>query len=661
MLRSHSLLLTTLILLAACSSDGATGYTPSTATADLCATPLSPNEPLCSTTFGDTAWPGSHRGSYAQGSSALPGPADSAATTSAHLELEGAGVPVIASFSGPYEDGGRAIWSTVTGTDAAVTKVDHETFEIIDWYVPSEREDDPPRFQLGLSGAYTAIDSRNQFIVGRTRFVSFFGDSVAGDRSSPIELKKRIFMPHEVFCSADDVIAGMSLTHDGYLAFATELGNLFVISADADPSDLGDVPVASTTEGCATADPESLEIVSNSVAVDEDGGIYVLTSAAMYRFNWDGDSLTRAWRAEYESSEEVPSPIRLGPGSGSTPSLMGTAADDDRFVVITDGQALMNLVLFWRDEVPADWEPVAPGKDPRIACEIPVDFGTSASEAISEQSVAVRGYSAIVVNDLLTNPTVNPPSTGPLAGVAQNLVSALEGGIPEKAPFGFERVDWDPVTRTCATIWANAEISVPNGIPAISEASGLVYGTGQRDGQWGLEGLDFETGQSRVWVEAGPGTCSNEYSGIASALPGVADVLEVVPDSCENSIYAATTVGPDGMVYQGTLNGMTRYVPGAVKELPAADRADAGVEQALDLMARAEAGGSRSISERDYLRRAIVQLLETQDVALSAGLGDVVVASGAAMGSLDAAVAELDAGESYDAELEAARLVLTEL
>ena len=661
MLSRRSFLPSALLLLAACSSDGAVGYTPTTDTSDLCTTPLAPNEPLCSTTFGDTAWPGSHRGSYAQGSSALPGPADSATTTSAHLELEGAGVPVIASFSAPYEDGGRAIWSTVTGVDAAVTKVDHETFQIIDWYVPAEREDDPPRFQLGLSGAYTAIDSDNRFIVGRSRFVSFFGDSAAGDRTSPIELKKRIFMPEEVFCSADDVIAGMSLTHDGYLAFATELGNLFVISADADPNDLGDVPVASTNESCATAEAGSLEIVSNSIAVDEDGGIYVLTSAAMYRFDWDGSGLTLAWRAEYESSEEVPSPIRLGPGSGSTPSLMGTAADDDRFVVITDGQALMNLVLFWRDEVPADWEPIAPGKDRRIACEIPVDFGTGASEAISEQSVAVRGYSAIVVNDLLTNPSINPPSTGLLAGIAQNLVSALEGGIPEKAPFGFERIDWDPVTRSCATIWDNAEISVPNGIPAISEASRLVYGAGQRDGQWGLEGLDLETGESRVWVAAGPGTCSNEYSDIATALRGVADVLDVVPDSCENSIYAATTVGPDGMIYQGTLNGMTRYVPDTVEDLFAKDKADAGVAQALDLMSRAEADGSLSISERDYLRRAIVQLLAAQDVALRAGLGDVVVASGAAMRSLDAAIAALDAGEPNDAQVETARQALTVL
>ncbi|KPK17247.1 MAG: hypothetical protein AMJ62_01970 [Myxococcales bacterium SG8_38] len=641
-----------------CSSSSS-GYAPSTDTSDLCVTPLAPDEPLCNTGFGDTVWPGSHRGSYAQGSSALPGPTVSEDTTGEHLELQGAGVPVIAAFSAPYEDGGRAIWSTVTGFDAAIVKIDHESFQIVDWYVPAERESNPPTFALGLSGAYTAIDAQNRFIAGRTRFVSFFGDSVEGDRLSPIELKKRIFLPDEVFCGDEDIIAGMSLTFDGHLAFATEFGNLFVIGSDADPEDLGPVPVISANAGCATGDASDAEIVSNSIAVDEDGGIYLLTSAAMYRFDWDGSTLRRAWRAEYESSEEVPSPIRLGPGSGSTPSLMGTRASDDRFVVITDGQALMNLVLFWRDEIPDDWQPIAPDKDPRIACEVPVDFGTGATEAISEQSVAVRGYSAVLVNDLLTNPTINPPSMSALGALAQNLVSALEGGIPEKAPFGVERIDWDPVARTCATVWANTEISIPNGIPAISAASGLVYGAGQRGGQWGLEGLDLETGESRLWSPAGPGTCPGDLAGTASILPGVADVLAVVPDSCENSVYAATTIGPDGKVYQGTLNGMTRYVPETVDAPPSVWQADAGIDQALDLLTRAESLAPSSIAPRDALRRAIAQLDATQELARAAGLDDVAQASAMALEALDDAVEALDAGAPFDLQVQAARDALS--
>jgi hypothetical protein len=641
-----------------CTNDsGDSGYKPTTETSDLCTTPLAPDEPLCSTAFGDTAWPGSHRGSYAQGSSPLPGPTEVNTVTPEHIELPGA--PIIISFSAPYSDGGRAAWSTVLGASNAIIKVDHERFEVIDTYIPAEREGaNAPTVPLGVSGAYAAIDSENQFIVGRTRFVSFFGDSIEGDRSSSIELKKRIHMPAEAFCNEEDIIAGMSLTYDGHLAFVTELGNLFVISTDADPDNLGDVPVISTNPDCATADRADLEIVSNSIAIDEDGGIYVVTSAAMYRFDWDGEALALVWRTEYQTVEK-PSPIRLGPGSGSTPSLMGTAADDDRFVVITDGQELMHVVLFWRDEIPEDWEPIAPGRDPRIACEVPIDFGTEETKTSSEQSVAVRGYSAILVNDLLDDPTLVDPETA--LPIEQNIISALEGGIPAKAPRGLERVAWDPGTRSCASLWANPDISVPNGIPSISEASRMVYGIGQRDGRWGLEGLDLDTGKSRLWAPGGRGTCNPDLLGILGALPSVVAVLEQVPDSCENSVYAATTVAPDAMVYTGTFFGMSRYVPDSFEDSSTDAQVHAGIDQGLDLLDRAEAGSTAGqISVRDHLRRALVQVGTADDSARAGGMKQVSESLQAAQQSIDAAVQTLDAGGSIDADVAAARASLEE-
>ena len=174
----------------------------------------------------------------------------------------------------------------------------------------------------------------------------------------------------------------------------------------------------------------------------------------MYKFRFDGNAISLEWRTEYEAGDGGVSAIRLGPGSGSTPSLMGTALVDDRFVVITDGQDLMHLVLFWRDEVPADWTPL-PGKDPRIACEFPVTFGDpAATQSLSEQSVLVRGHAAVVVNNLLQDESQIPPIP-----IVQNAVAALLGGDPDLAPFGIERIDWDPETRTCRSIWANDEIS----------------------------------------------------------------------------------------------------------------------------------------------------------------------------------------------------------
>jgi hypothetical protein len=54
-----------------------------------------------------------------------------------------------------------------------------------------------------------------------------------------------------------------------------------------------------------------------------------------------------------------------------------------------------------------------------------------------------------------------------------------------------------------------------------------------------------------------------------------------------------------------------------------------------------------------------VQLVATQAVALSAGLGDVATAAAIAMESLDAAVAALDADEPHDVHVQAARDALS--
>lgn len=582
--------------------------------AEFCSMPLAFEEPLCNPTYDDTAWPGSHRGSYAQGSAAGPGPAAGATVTPQHLDLPGA--PIIASFSEPYADGGRAVWSTVLGLDGAIVKLDHDTFQIIDTYIPGDEEPSPPVIPVGVSGAYTAIDLDGNFIVGRTNFMSIFGDSVPGDRTSPIELKRRVFFfTNQGLCDSSDVIAGMALTYDGHIAFATELGNVFVVPVDAVQGDVfTGVPVASTSANCAAG----TETVSNSIATDENGGIYVVTSEAMYRFNWDGSNITQSWRVPYDSDPNV-SPIRLGEGSGQTPSLMGTRADDDRFVVIGDGQQLMNLIFYWRDDIPAGWTPIAPGKDPRIACEVPIQFGDpAATAAISEQSIAVRGYGAIVVNDLLTNPTIVPPGSFNEA-VAQNLVSALEGGLPAKAPVGIERVDWDPVTQTCSVVWTNTSVSIPNGIPSISEESNLVYGIGQRNGQWGVEGLDFDTGASVLWAPGGPGTCDPALIAPARILAPVDELLdeEVIPGSgvtldqtsCENSVYAATTVAPDGAIYTGTFFGISKYSPDVIPPPSQSVRAHAGIDQALDLLSRAQlALGGGPAAARDYVGRAYQQI-----------------------------------------------------
>ncbi len=626
--------------------------------AEFCFTPLAPDEPLCNPTYDDTLWPGSHRGAYAQASNGGPGVEPASVVTPDHFDLPGA--PIMISFTEPYPDGGRAAWASVLGLDGAIVKVDADTFQLVDDYIPANEEPSPPIIPLGLSGAYAAIDSDGNFIAGRSNFMSVFGDSVPGDRFSPIELQRRVFfLPNQAMCNTSDLIAGMALTYDDHIAFATELGNVFVIPVDAEQGDVvGSIPVISTNPNCATADPSTLETVSNNIAIDEDGGIYVVTSAAQYRFDWDGTSLTQAWRVEYDSDPNV-SPIRLGPGSGQTPSLMGTRDSDDKFVVIADGQQLMNLLLIWRDEIPPGWVPIAPGRDPRIACEVPIQFGNPAiTEAISEQSIAIRGYSAIVVNDVVDNPTIVPGSP-----IGQNLASALEGGIPAKAPVGMERVDWDPVAQTCATVWANSTVSIPNGIPSISDQSNLVYGIGQRGGQFGVEGLDFDTGASVLWAPGTLGTCDPALIAPARIIPAVDTILdtEIIPGSgvtvadraCENSVYAATIVGPDAAIWTGSFFGMSKYSPDAVAPASASVQARAGIDQALDLLDRTLAALGTAAA-RDFAGRAYVQTTGAIPPAQLTGPPAAVAEMVSAAASISAAFTQIEAAQDPTAIINAA-------
>lgn len=500
--------------------------------APVCLTPVAADgfEPPCNPYLSSPTWAGSHRSSYAQASSPFPGPEAGDTVTASHVTGV-LGVPLIFSFTEPYPDGGRAAWaSTVATPDGRyVYKADVATGRIISTY--GALNDAQPPGAGGVSGAYSVLDRDNHLIVGRERAFDVYGDATPGDRLSPVARLAHVTLPAGALCGPDDKLVGITMLFDGRVAFASALGVVGTIPREPARMTAANIVTTSINGArCATASSgdASLDQVSNSIAADEHGGIYVVTSKAMYRYDWDGTRLRQAWRSGYASG--ATSAVRIGDGSGSTPTLMGTSPRQDRFVVITDGQKLVHLDLFWRDAIPADWKGL-PGRDRRLACEVPVTFGDpAATQTQNEQSVLVRGYAAVVPNNQLKDDS----ALAGLPGNARLLAAALAGGNPANAPHGIERIDWDPVTRTCRPVWANREVSLPNGIPSMSTGSGLIYGIGQRGGTWGLEGLDFATGASRLRVDTTPS-----------------------PD--ENSAYAATTVGPDGAIWTGTLAGYTIF------------------------------------------------------------------------------------------------------
>ena len=504
-----------MLLLLAATSAGA---------APTCKTPQAADghEPVCNP-YAGSDWAMPHRNAYEQDSTPYAGPTSASKLTATHVTVP-TGALAFLQFSPKYADGQRAAWfSMVSNPDAErVGKIDVKTGKLIDLY------DQPLPGNATPSGAYNVLDHAGRMIVGKGTAVSVYQDATAGDRSSKVAKTHTFQLPDSALCGPDDHMVGIILTWDGQVAFATQYGSIGVFPDDPSKMDAAHVrSVTVTPRATCTAGNTAREEISNSIGADEHGGIYTVTSAAQYKHVWNGTSIKQAWRVKI-ASDGLQGGVRIGPGSGSSPTLMGTAKKDDKLVVVTDGRKVMHLVAMWRNAIPKDWKAIRPGEDRRIACDIPVNFGNpNIAKAQSEQSVAVRGYAAVVVNNSLKDTS----SFDSLPGSLRYQAAALSSGDPKNAAHGVERIDWNPRTRRCAVTWVNKTVSIPNAIPTISSASNTFYAIGQRNGTWGLEGLNMKNGRSALRFDTGA-------------------------DNSHNSFYADTEIAPDGTVWTGTFGGV---------------------------------------------------------------------------------------------------------
>jgi hypothetical protein len=505
---------------------------PKVASTPSCTTPSSADgfEPPCNPHLAQNAWSASHRNNFAQASSPLPG-----VTTPDQVNIDRVAfpaAPIVLNFSERDQSGGQAVWASTVGFTGEIVKLNADTMSLIERFVPAEGG------AISTSGAYNLLDRDQNLIVGQSSALQVYGDKIPGDRLSGIAQLANFTLPEAARCgSREDELVGITMLPDGYIAFATKLGMIGVVPRQPEAMCAETLQVFSINGDAACNDSAiadaDLEQVSNSIAADETSAIYVVTSGAQYRINWDGKSLRQQWRASYEGAGNSGAG-RLGGGSGSTPSVMGNPGQPDRFVVLTDAQPLMHLVLMWKDDIPSDWQPIKPGRDRRIACEIPVNFGdNSLTESLSEQSVLVRGYASVVVNNKMKLDAL----LSQIPAQAQPFAQLLSG-LSFNRPSGLQRIDWDPASRSCKTIWGNPDISIPNGIPTMSAKTGQIFGIGSRTVNgldfWTLEAVNFASGQSSFHITS-------------------------TPYPTDNSFYAATTIGPDNSVWTGTFGGVTRF------------------------------------------------------------------------------------------------------
>ena len=406
-----------------------------------------------------------------QDSTPIPGPMDTSRRLDPHeIEYQYLGPGHFGAFtSGKYADGRRVIWTNgVNG----VYKLDSSNYEIID-HLPSEvahkyGEDWGNKYikkldknngasamftavksmmpLKDLSGVYTVVGANDWFYIAKKDgSVVAYGDAADGDAGSEIVEKARFQLPPELAGSS----VGMNMTYDGWIVFPLEEGTMIAVSPDL--TDYRSVLMKHADTEDTSTHGTGYGWVRNSIAIDDGGGIYAVSRNHMHKIVWDGDRLSTdeadgAWTAEYRNG--------TGEGSGATPSLMGFG-EEDRFVAITDGDIRMNVTLFWRDDVPADWKQLDGTPDRRIAGQAPADMGDLNVQKIqSEQTVIIAGYGALVVN----NTPRNTPFFMPTEGVGRGAVIGPLGNNPKFQPYGVQKFEWNPVLQRLEKAWVNVNL-----------------------------------------------------------------------------------------------------------------------------------------------------------------------------------------------------------
>ena len=381
-----------------------------------------------------------------------------------------------------FDSKGRIVTVCVGAAGPTLRMLDATTLDEIASFSLPPRQPGPPGgniFQDFAGGGYFYLDDADRAVIPTTT-------------------------RHLLVVKAGD--NGFALEKDIDLTSVVPQGDK-IISALPDWSGL--LWVASIDGVVATVDLDSGQIKSfdtqehngNSFAVGDENETYIVTNAALYRFEAAADGTPQVvWREAYDNIGQQ-KPGQAQAGSGTTPTVM-----DGGLVAITDNADPMNVVVYKQGRQVSGT---------RQICKEPV-FEQGASS--SDNSLNVAGRAIVVENNFgYTGPTS-------VAGRADDVARAST------------RVDIDADGEGCRTVWESNETS-PSVVTKISLGSGLVYvytnppnQTNGGDG-WYLTALDFRTGK----------TVFRQFTGEGLGF---------------NNNYAPVTIGPDGTAYVGTLGGL---------------------------------------------------------------------------------------------------------
>lgn len=264
------------------------------------------------------------------------------------------------------------------------------------------------------------------------------------------------------------------------------------------------------------------ETIANSFAMDESGGVFIVSTHALYRYDVRSGRPSVTWRKTYDRGTRVKDG-QVSQGSGTTPTLIGSASSaGGGSVAITDNaDPQMNVLVFRRGKA-------GPGRTP--VCRQPI---FPAGQGADENSlIAVPGGLVAENNYGYVGPRPAAPSTR----------------TADTTP-GLVKVAVDYARGGCHVEWRNTTARIPTLVSKLSRRTGLIYGYTHPSASeipttapipealapdaWFFTAFSARTGK-QVW---------SRYTGSGLGY---------------NNNYAPVSLGPDGTAYVGTLGGLLR-------------------------------------------------------------------------------------------------------
>jgi hypothetical protein len=353
-------------------------------------------------------------------------------------------------------------------------------------------------YQLeGLRAYYAMLNSQGILYVGNRSSIIAYTDAEPGNPDSGIvEVGEFVFEKLQLQLGLKMplvIMIGVNTTPDGHLIAVTLDGTVIAVEPDLSEGHYYNLED---------------ERIWNSVAIDDQGAIYVAGNKRMHKLIWTGEGFSDreedgAWVLPYAVGE-LDGTLRAERGTGTTPALMGSEEERDQFVVVADASDVNNLMLLWRDDIPDDWKQLPGTRSRRIAGILPVDFGDpSLTNSYSENSATVFEYGAVLANNQVKT---DEPMRMPVQ---------LKMKDPARTPYGVQKFLWDREERRFEVAWTRADVSSPNSTPVVAMKNRQLQVVGLKHGRWVMEVLDWDSGESKAVYALGE---SERFNPIMLAL-----------------------------------------------------------------------------------------------------------------------------------------------